>query len=141
MVGGEVIEAGEADAYGHRRLGGIGEALGEALKQRTGQGIVNQSLAYLMRSGPAVALDRMVASAFGTMAVQSLEAGETGLMMVLRGGREIPGQIIVLQQDPILQGLMPALDLALGLGVIGRTTDMFHVSIVEPSGQVTRDIA
>jgi 6-phosphofructokinase 1 len=87
MVGGEVIEAGEADAYGHRRLGGIGEALGEALKQRTGQGIVNQSLAYLMRSGPAVALDRMVASAFGTMAVQSLEAGETGLMMVLRDGR------------------------------------------------------
>ena len=87
MVGSEAIESGEADAYGHRRLGGIGELLGQALKQRTGQGIVNQSLAYLMRSGPAVALDRMVASAFGTMAVQSLEAGETGLMMALRDGR------------------------------------------------------
>jgi len=87
MAGGEVIEAGEADAYGHRRLGGIGEALGEALRKRTGQGIVNQSLAYLMRSGAPVALDRMVASAFGTMAVQALEAGETGLMMALRDGR------------------------------------------------------
>lgn len=87
MVGGDAIESGEADAYGHRRLGGIGEALGEALKKRTGQGIVNQSLAYLMRAGSAVALDRMVASAFGTMAVQSLEAGETGLMMALRDGR------------------------------------------------------
>ena len=87
MAGGGVIESGEADAYGHRRLGGIGEALGEALKRRTKQGIVNQSLAYLMRSGPAVALDRMVASAFGTMAVQSLEAGETGLMMALRDGK------------------------------------------------------
>jgi 6-phosphofructokinase 1 len=87
MAGGEIIESGEADAYGHRRLGGIGEALGEALKQRTKQGIVNQSLAYLMRSGPAVALDRMVASAFGTMAVQCLEAGETGLMMALRDGK------------------------------------------------------
>jgi 6-phosphofructokinase 1 len=48
---------------------------------------VNQSLAYLMRSGAPVALDRMVASAFGTMAVQLLDAGETGLMMALRDGR------------------------------------------------------
>jgi len=86
MIGSEVIEAGEPDPFGHRRLGGIGEVLGKALKQRTGQGIVNQTLAYLMRSGPPVALDRMVASAFGTMAVQSLEAGETGLMMALRDG-------------------------------------------------------
>jgi 6-phosphofructokinase 1 len=86
MVGGDTIESGEPDAYGHRRLGGIGEVLGKALEQRTEQGIVNQSLAYLMRAGPAVALDRMVASAFGTMAVQSLEAGETGLMMALRDG-------------------------------------------------------
>ena len=86
MIGSEIIEAGEPDPYGHRRLGGIGEVLGKALKQRTGQGIVNQTLAYLMRSGPPVALDRMVASAFGTMAVQSLDAGETGLMMALRDG-------------------------------------------------------
>jgi 6-phosphofructokinase len=86
MTGSEVIESGEPDAYGHRRLGGIGEVLGQALKQRTGQGIVNQTLAYLMRSGPPVALDRMVASAFGTMAVQALEAGESGLMMALRDG-------------------------------------------------------
>ena len=35
MAGGEIIESGEADAYGHRRLGGIGEALGAALKRRT----------------------------------------------------------------------------------------------------------
>ncbi len=86
MIGSEIIEAGEPDPYGHRRLGGVGEVLGKALKQRTGQGIVNQTLAYLMRSGPPVALDRMVASAFGTMAVQSLDAGETGLMMALRDG-------------------------------------------------------
>jgi len=86
LIGSEAIESGEADAYGHRRLGGIGEVLGRALKERTGQGIVNQTLAYLMRAGPPVALDRMVAAAFGTMAVQALEAGETGLMMALRDG-------------------------------------------------------
>jgi 6-phosphofructokinase 1 len=86
MEGGEIVESGEADAYGHRKLGGIGERLGEALKRRTGQGIINQSLAYLMRAGPPLALDRMVAAAFGTMAVQTLEAGETGRMMALRDG-------------------------------------------------------
>ncbi len=87
MIDGDVIESGEPDPYGHRRLGGIGEAVGRALKQRTGQGIVNQSLAYLMRAGQPVALDRMVASAFGTMAVQQLAAGKSGLMMALRDGR------------------------------------------------------
>ena len=66
-VDGKVVEFGEPDAYGHRKIGGIGQILGEELKRRTGQGIIYQSLAYLMRAGPPVALDRMVASAFGTM--------------------------------------------------------------------------
>ena len=39
-----------------------------------------------MRAGPPVALDRMVAAAYGTMAVQALEAGESGLMTALRDG-------------------------------------------------------
>ncbi len=86
MAGGDVSEHGKPDPYGHRKLGGIGERLGEELNQRTGQGIVNQSLAYLMRAGSPVALDRMVANAFGTMAVQSLEAGQSGLMMAIRNG-------------------------------------------------------
>ncbi len=86
IVGGAVVESGEPDAYGHRRLGGIGEVLGQALKERTGEGIVNQKLAYLMRAGTPLALDRMAAAAFGTMAVQALEAGESGLMMALRDG-------------------------------------------------------
>ena len=86
IIGGEIVEGGEADAFGHRKLGGIGEIVGAALKKRTGLGIVDQKLAYLMRAGAPVALDRMVAFAFGTMAVQKLEAGETGLMMALRDG-------------------------------------------------------
>src|SRR5262249_40437571 len=51
MLGGEVIEHGEADAYGHRKLGGIGLIAGEALKKLTGEDIVYQQIAYLMRSG------------------------------------------------------------------------------------------
>ncbi len=86
IEGREVIEGGEADAYGHRRLGGIGEVTAQALKERTGIDFITQRLAYLMRAGPPDALDRMVATIFGNLAVQQLSAGRAGLMMALRDG-------------------------------------------------------
>ena len=49
-------------------------------------------------------------------------------------GFEITGQIIVLKQDPVLEGLVPALDLALGLGMVRCATDMLHALIIEPFG-------
>ena len=52
---GELVLSGEADAYGHRKLGGIGQLLGAALKERTGEDVVYQQLAYLMRSQPRLA--------------------------------------------------------------------------------------
>ena len=45
-------------------------------------------------------------------------------------------QIVVLEQDGVLQGLMPALDLALGLRMIWRTADMLHVPLRQPVRQV-----
>lgn len=86
IKGGQTIESGEADPYGHRKLGGIGTMLGEELQRLTGQGIVNQSLAYLMRAGAPDALDRMVASAYGAGAIQQLAQGKSGLMMAIRDG-------------------------------------------------------
>src|SRR5690606_5167361 len=44
MVGGKVVEFGETDAYGHRRLGGIGEITGEALKKITGENMIIQRI-------------------------------------------------------------------------------------------------
>ena len=44
MIGGKVVEYGEADAYGHRKLGGIGQIMGEALKKMTGENIIYQQL-------------------------------------------------------------------------------------------------
>ncbi len=86
IEGGGVIERGDADAYGHRKLGGIGEIIGEELKRRTGVNIISQSLAYLMRAGGPDALDRMVAASYGAMAVQLLADGEQGKMMAIRDG-------------------------------------------------------
>lgn len=86
MIGGQVIEYGQEDAYGHRKLGGIGQIVGEALKKLTGVDIVHQQLAYLMRAGAPDSLDRMVATSFGNMAVQQIEKGHSGMMMALQNG-------------------------------------------------------
>src|SRR5580765_7668886 len=48
MLGGQVIEFGQEDAYGHKKLGGIGQITGAAIKQLTGLDTVQQQLAYLM---------------------------------------------------------------------------------------------
>ena len=86
MKGGKVVEYGEADAYGHRKLGGIGEITGEALKKLTGQNIINQKLAYLMRSGAPDALDLMVAVNFANMAMDLIKNRASGRMVALRDG-------------------------------------------------------
>jgi 6-phosphofructokinase 1 len=85
-IDGAVLERGEADAYGHRKLGGIGQMLGDVIKTRTGVDVIIQSLAYLMRTGAPDSLDRMVASSYGSMAVQLLEGGQFGLMAAIRDG-------------------------------------------------------
>jgi ATP-dependent phosphofructokinase / diphosphate-dependent phosphofructokinase len=87
MEGLEVIETGEADAYGHRKLGGIGEIVSDEIKRRTGQDIMYQQLAYMMRSGAPDSLDRMVAMSFGNLAMQLIRRGETGKMVALHGGK------------------------------------------------------
>lgn len=87
MEGGEVIETGEADAYGHRKLGGIGAIVADQIKRRTGIDTMFQQLAYLMRSGPPDSLDRMVAMSFGHLAMQLIRCGETGKMVALHAGK------------------------------------------------------
>jgi 6-phosphofructokinase 1 len=65
---------------------GIGQQLGRAISKRLGFGTVMQELAYLMRAGEPDAMDRMVGLAFGGLAVQLLQRGETARMVTLSGG-------------------------------------------------------
>jgi len=87
MEGGDIVESGEADAFGHRKLGGIGEQTADMLKKLTGQNIMYQQLGYLMRSGAPDSLDRMVAMSFGNLAVQLIQRNETGKLVALHGGK------------------------------------------------------
>jgi 6-phosphofructokinase 1 len=86
MEGGEIVESGQEDAYGHRKLGGIGKMTGDALAALTGEGIVGQQLGYLMRAGAPDALDRMVGLSYGTLAVDRALSGYTGEMVALHRG-------------------------------------------------------
>lgn len=86
IQGGEVHLSGEADAYGHRKLGGIGATTGALLTERTGAGIILQEVAYLMRSGRPDSLDLMVASNYAVMASNLALEGISGRMVALRNG-------------------------------------------------------
>jgi len=64
----------------------VGHKLAREIEARAGIGTVVQELAYLMRAGEPDALDRMVGFAFGGLAVQLIQAGETGRMVTLTDG-------------------------------------------------------
>jgi ATP-dependent phosphofructokinase / diphosphate-dependent phosphofructokinase len=100
MIGGQVVEYGQEDAYGHRKLGGIGQITGEALKQITGIDIVHQQIAYLMRAGVPDSLDRMVAISYANLAVDQLLQGHSGRMVALQSG-----QYTTVPVDTCTQGL------------------------------------
>jgi 6-phosphofructokinase len=83
---GEMILSGEADAFGHRKLGGIGAETGQLLTDLTGEKIIYQQVAYLMRSGRPDSLDLMVATNYANMAADLALEGSSGRMVALRGG-------------------------------------------------------
>jgi 6-phosphofructokinase len=86
-IGGKLIHYdGDEDAYGHKKLGGIGKFTGERLKQITGENVIYQQLGYLMRSGAPDSLDRMVAVSYGLLAMDLVAQGRSGRMVALRDG-------------------------------------------------------
>ena len=86
IIGGDMVQGGPADAYGHQKLGGVGLLLSELLKERTGEDIVYQQVGYLMRSGPPDSLDLMVGTNYAVMAADLAAEGSSGRMVALRSG-------------------------------------------------------
>ncbi len=87
MVGGAIVEGGEEDAYGHKKLGGVGQTTGSMIQKITGTHIIYQQIGYLMRAGEPDALDRMVGSSFGNLACGMALRKESGYMVALRDGK------------------------------------------------------
>jgi 6-phosphofructokinase len=81
-----VKEYGPADAFGHRKKMSVAEDLSDEIKTATGNETVVSDLTYDLRSGSPDFVDRMVASTFAGMAMDSLQQGKTGLMTAISSG-------------------------------------------------------
>jgi 6-phosphofructokinase 1 len=102
--GGEMVFADEAkDAYGHAKLGGIGDVVSAHLKDLSARysggkkvEVINQKLGYLVRGGDPDAIDSIVPMAYGNLALDLILAGIHGRLVVLKGGRydNVPIEVV-----------------------------------------------
>jgi 6-phosphofructokinase 1 len=73
------------DAFGHERLGGIGQLLAAEIEKRTGKEARATVLGYIQRGGTPTAFDRVLATRFGVHAIDAVHDGAFGMMVALRG--------------------------------------------------------
>jgi 6-phosphofructokinase 1 len=86
--GGDMtLVSGEKDAFGHVRLGGIGDRLAHEIETRTGKEARAVVLGHIQRGGTPTAFDRWLATRFGLHAIDAVAEGDFGKMMALRGTR------------------------------------------------------
>ncbi len=88
------FENREKDAYGHMKLGGIGDQVSGKIKELSPKynngkrvNIINQKLAYMVRGGDPDAIDSIVPMAFGNLALDLILKGIHGRLVILRNGR------------------------------------------------------
>ncbi|WP_248965252.1 6-phosphofructokinase [Sphaerisporangium perillae] len=85
LEGQMALQAGELDAFGHVRLGGIGEQLAHEIEKRTGKEARTTVLGHVQRGGTPSAYDRVLATRFGLQAIDAAHEGDFGKMVALRG--------------------------------------------------------
>ncbi|MFZ5518998.1 MAG: 6-phosphofructokinase [Candidatus Zhuqueibacterota bacterium] len=93
--GGDMVFQGqETDAYGHKKLGGIGDLISDQLKDLTAKfnkgtriNVINQRLGYLVRCGDPDAIDSIVPMAYGNLALDLIMEGVSGRLTILNNGR------------------------------------------------------
>ena len=88
------FEGEEADMFGHRKLGGIGDRVANALKELSPKynngrrvNVVSQRLGYLVRSGNPDAIDSIAPMAFGNLALDLVTSGTSGRLISVHNGR------------------------------------------------------
>jgi 6-phosphofructokinase 1 len=79
------LHSQDLDAFGHVRLGGIGQWLAAQLEERTGKEARTVVLGHIQRGGTPTAFDRVLATRFGLHAIDAAHDGDFGKMVALRG--------------------------------------------------------
>jgi 6-phosphofructokinase len=102
--GGEMVFTDSTiDAYGHKKLGGIGDLVSAELKDRMGKfnngvevNVINQKLGYMVRGGDPDAIDSIVPMAYGNLALDLAIGGIHGRLVVLKNGRydNVPLEVV-----------------------------------------------
>lgn len=89
-----MFESDATDAYGHKKLGGVGDAVSEKLKDLSSKynggktiNTINQKLGYLVRGGDPDAIDSIVPMAYGNLALDLILSRVHGRLVVLKNGR------------------------------------------------------
>ncbi|GAA2612991.1 6-phosphofructokinase [Dactylosporangium fulvum] len=85
LDGQMVLHNQELDAFGHVRLGGIGQWLAEQLEEKTGKEARTVVLGHIQRGGTPTAFDRVLATRFGLHAIDAVHEGDFGKMVALQG--------------------------------------------------------
>ena len=80
-----VTQEAETDQFGHVRLGGVGDALGRDIEERTGYETRVTVLGHVQRGGSPTPRDRILATRFGLKAADLVDAGAFGRMAALQG--------------------------------------------------------
>ena len=90
--GDMVLQEEKLDAFGHVRLGGIGQMLGDKIEELTGFETRVTVLGHIQRGGTPTAFDRVLGTRFGVKAVEMILAGKFGMMASLQGNEivEVP---------------------------------------------------
>jgi 6-phosphofructokinase 1 len=87
LEGTMVVQSGDVDAFGHVRLGGIGQVLAEEIEKRTGFETRVTVLGHIQRGGTPTAFDRVLATRFGVAAIDAVHDGAFGQMVALQAGQ------------------------------------------------------
>jgi phosphofructokinase-like protein len=83
--GEKATQGTKLDAFGHERLSGIGQAVAEMIEQKTGYETRSVNLGHTQRGGTPTAYDRMLATRYGSSAIDLVHQGNFGRLVVLRG--------------------------------------------------------
>jgi phosphofructokinase-like protein len=85
VAGSIEVQETQLDAFGHARLGGIGQLLEREIEARTGFESRQTVLGHVQRGGTPTAYDRVLATRFGLHAIDAVHEGDSGVMVALRG--------------------------------------------------------
>jgi 6-phosphofructokinase 1 len=101
--GGMIFEDQATDAFGHAKLGGIGDRVAAAIKDASPKfnsgrpvDVLNQQLGYIVRGGDPDAMDSIVPMVYGNLALDLLVKGQHGRLVALRDGRytDVPIEVV-----------------------------------------------